>query len=75
MGNDHDLEPQQSRKNGWGLLGVAAAVGLLAAVVVVAGRSKRGVAASWSVDDLIDAADRAAETLERALTGETARAS
>lgn len=66
---------QEPRKNGWGIVGIAATVGIIAAAVVLLGRSKRQSGSNWSVDDLIVAADKAAETLERALTGETARAS
>lgn len=73
LGTEQELE-EQRRVSRWGLFGVATLIGLAAATLVVMNRNRKD-GSRWSVDDLISAADRAADNLERTLLGEHVRAS
>ena len=66
-------EPQ-CRGNGWGILGIAAVVGIAAAAAFVISHHRRQSGSAFSIDDLIDAADRVAGDLEARLLGERASA-
>ena len=66
-------DERQSTRSIWGVLGLAALVGAAAAVVILAGRN-REQSSRWSVDDLIDAADRVAGDLESRLMHDRASA-
>ena len=68
------VDREESRGAGWGLLSAFALIGLAAATLIVVSRTRRP-GRIWSVDDLIDAADRAADNLERSLLGEKVRVS
>lgn len=68
------IDREERGGSGWGLLSAFALIGLAAATLIVVNRTRRE-GRRWSVDDLIDAADRAADSLERSLLGEKVRAS
>ena len=61
-------------RKGWVLLGAFALLGIATAAILVLNRKRQG-GHLWNVDDLIDAADRAADNLERALIGDQVRVS
>ncbi|MBS1721432.1 MAG: hypothetical protein JSS66_00330 [Armatimonadetes bacterium] len=61
---------EASKGPGWGLVGVAAFVGLAAAAFLLVNTRRRSETRTWSFEDLIDAADAAAARLERGLAAE-----
>jgi hypothetical protein len=64
---------EDRRGSAWGLLGAAALLGVAAATLILVNRTRSSASRHWGVDDLIDAADRAADNLERALMGDQVR--
>ena len=75
MSHISEEQSRETRKgSNWGILGAAALLGLAAATLIVVNRTRQS-GKSWSFDDLIDAADRAADNLERTLMRDHAHAS
>lgn len=72
--NNETCHERDCGRNKWGLLGLAAVVGIAAAAMFVLSSRTRRRTSAWSIDDLIDAADKAACDLESRLLGERASA-
>lgn len=67
--NEPTTECHRSGK-GWGVFGIAALVGIAAAAAFVISQHRRSTGRAFSIDDLIDAADKVAGDLESRLLGE-----
>ena len=75
MTNNQEFDsPEERQSSPWGLIGVLALVGAATAALLLVSRKKRD-GHCWTMDDLMSAADKTADRLEKALLGDQARAS
>jgi len=69
-GQNESTTETHSHGKGWGVFGIAALVGIAAAAAFVISQHRRQSGRTFSIDDLIDAADKVAGDLESRLLGE-----
>lgn len=73
--SNEEFEPSRPEsRTPWGIIGAVAFVGAAAAALLLLKRKRRD-GRCWTIDDLMNAADRTADKLEQALLGEKVRAS
>ncbi len=72
--NNQQTQPEPRESQKWGILGAFALLGIATAAVLIL-NNRRKAGQPWNIDDLFQAADRAADRLEHSIIGDQVRAS